>query len=445
MRKAFPVGDRYLTLLDERRPSMKKLITFLLILLVIFALSGCCMPHEWEAATCTEPKTCLKCGKTNGKPLGHDWAEATCTEPQTCSRCGETEGKPLGHTWVPATSTEPKTCSVCGETEGEPAPALALAEYYASLSEEERSQLIALQSNMNNDGLILYHDGWVYTHYFPGQANRNSLAKSRLDGSEQTVLMDKTIAGYLTVNGNHLYFCTLWTQRTPGIYRVSLTDDTVELVKQIKNILWMQLFDGKIYYTVRENRKLAAGPLYCCDMNGENAEKVLDKAVRFGFFTDRFFLYQDQQDGESMHLWIVGGEDYKLTNEVSYKPIFDGEYLYYDHRDSDGSQDYDSILCRARLDGTDYKEIKDFGEYLYCHAMYGDFLYYAVSDSYGSISKEDAVNQFTFEITAEKRCINDLYIIDDMLVYIIGTYTSSGFAPADTVFCDMNGNVLFQS
>jgi hypothetical protein len=40
---------------------------------------------------------------------------------------------------------------------------------------------------------------------------------------------------------------------------------------------------------------------------------------------------------------------------------------------------------------------------------------------------------------------NGIYLIEDMLVYIIGTYARSGaFAPENTVFCDMNGNVLYQ-
>ena len=76
--------------------------------------------HEWAEATCTEPATCTKCGKTDGEALGHDWQEATCTEPETCSRCGETEGEALGHEWEDATCTEPETCSVCGETQGDP-------------------------------------------------------------------------------------------------------------------------------------------------------------------------------------------------------------------------------------------------------------------------------------------------------------------------------------
>lgn len=74
--------------------------------------------HQWEEATCTEPKTCSVCGKTEGEALGHKWKKATCEEPKICSVCGETEGEALGHKWKPATCTEPKTCSVCKKTEG---------------------------------------------------------------------------------------------------------------------------------------------------------------------------------------------------------------------------------------------------------------------------------------------------------------------------------------
>ena len=87
---------------------------------MVFSLSACCLQHEWKDATCTEPKTCAKCGETEGEPLGHQWEDATCLKPKRCSVCKVTEGEPLGHSWVDATCTTPKTCSVCGWTEGEP-------------------------------------------------------------------------------------------------------------------------------------------------------------------------------------------------------------------------------------------------------------------------------------------------------------------------------------
>ena len=99
---------------------MKKAISLLLSFVLVFSLCACCIQHEWKAATCTEPKTCAKCGKTEGEPLGHNWEDATCMKPKRWSVCKVTDGEPLGHTWEDATCTKPKTCSVCGKTEGTP-------------------------------------------------------------------------------------------------------------------------------------------------------------------------------------------------------------------------------------------------------------------------------------------------------------------------------------
>ena len=47
-------------------------------------LSSC--SHIWKDANCTTPKTCTKCGTTNGSSLGHT------TNTGVCSRCNENFG-----------------------------------------------------------------------------------------------------------------------------------------------------------------------------------------------------------------------------------------------------------------------------------------------------------------------------------------------------------------
>ena len=91
-----------------------------------------------EAATCTTPQLCTKCGAVIVNALGHDYQEEittpTCTEmgytTYTCSRCGDTyKGDytdAAGHKpgdWIidqePTTDSEGskhKECEVCGET-----------------------------------------------------------------------------------------------------------------------------------------------------------------------------------------------------------------------------------------------------------------------------------------------------------------------------------------
>lgn len=66
-----------------------------IMLLLAMLLSGCCLNHSWEEATCTQPKTCSKCGETEGEPLGHSWKEATYWEPEVCTVCNATQGQPV--------------------------------------------------------------------------------------------------------------------------------------------------------------------------------------------------------------------------------------------------------------------------------------------------------------------------------------------------------------
>jgi DNA-directed RNA polymerase subunit RPC12/RpoP len=96
--------------------------------------------HKWLDATCTTPKTCSLCGKTEGEALGHieeiiEGKEATCeetglTDGVRCARCGDILVKQqvipaLGHNYVSeviksATCIEEGlrkyTCTRCGDT-----------------------------------------------------------------------------------------------------------------------------------------------------------------------------------------------------------------------------------------------------------------------------------------------------------------------------------------
>lgn len=88
--------------------------------------------HKWKEATCTSPKTCSACGKTEGEALGHDWDKAngkitknpTCTEggetTYSCKRCNATHTlkniEPLGHDFGAWKVTNP-TCTQAGKKE----------------------------------------------------------------------------------------------------------------------------------------------------------------------------------------------------------------------------------------------------------------------------------------------------------------------------------------
>lgn len=100
----------------------KKAILLMLSLGFAIFLSACECRHEWEEATCLEPRTCAECGETQGEVSGHSWQEANCETPKTCSVCEETEGEAIGHSWSPATCEMPEKCQICGAEQGLPLP-----------------------------------------------------------------------------------------------------------------------------------------------------------------------------------------------------------------------------------------------------------------------------------------------------------------------------------
>lgn len=146
---------------------MKKLFLFLVTVFLTAALCGCCLRHDMLPATCTEPSTCSKCGKTEGEPLGHSEVPDEAVEP-TCTEAGKTAGShcetcgeiltaqdtidPLGHDWEDATFSEPKTCRVCGAAEGDPlGPDLFVNALNPPVPEEELSDAAEKLLNTGTD------------------------------------------------------------------------------------------------------------------------------------------------------------------------------------------------------------------------------------------------------------------------------------------------------
>lgn len=126
---------------------MKKTLLLLLALSMLFVLVACKSEQLQDNATCwscggtiaapaafcehcgvslkeTSPETNNGTTEATQTPTNestacvHTWQDATCTVPKTCSKCGATEGQTAAHQWIDATCSAPKTCSVCGQTTG---------------------------------------------------------------------------------------------------------------------------------------------------------------------------------------------------------------------------------------------------------------------------------------------------------------------------------------
>ena len=78
---------------------MKKLVSMIIVLAMVCSMTACGCDHQWEEASCTAPKTCTKCGETDGDAAGHtprslivsavDTENLTMTQDLPCDECGE--------------------------------------------------------------------------------------------------------------------------------------------------------------------------------------------------------------------------------------------------------------------------------------------------------------------------------------------------------------------
>ncbi len=114
----------------------------------------------------------------------HRWNDATCTEPRTCSICGKTEGEPLGHKWNSATCVKPQICKVCKETK----------EYTIELTNSQKNAVIRAYEEENfwhvsRDYLI--YDVLVGFDYFSVEDATFAVDHMEVDFDEQAVLFVK--------------------------------------------------------------------------------------------------------------------------------------------------------------------------------------------------------------------------------------------------------------
>lgn len=92
--------------LEKNNKHVKKpIIIILIILIIVFSCSYVLYMNNWnfDKVINTISDGNIFC------ILGHEWQDATCTEPKTCSVCGSTEGEALGHT------TRQGYCGNCNE------------------------------------------------------------------------------------------------------------------------------------------------------------------------------------------------------------------------------------------------------------------------------------------------------------------------------------------
>lgn len=91
----------------------KRLCVMLIAALFVTLLAGCSCKHTWQESTCLAPRTCTRCGETEGKVRAHEWGSTDCRDPQPCVVCGTMEGLEVTHQW----REDCRICVNCGQDE----------------------------------------------------------------------------------------------------------------------------------------------------------------------------------------------------------------------------------------------------------------------------------------------------------------------------------------
>lgn len=367
---------------------MKKMLLLLMSIIMVLGMVACgSCDHSWSDANCLSPKTCSKCGATEGECLGHHFADATCNVPKTCENCGVTEGEPLGHSWEVIENA--MTCSICGDVDE--SVVIELGPLYNVPAEDEADARkkylnILSQNNVQNEATFLEHNGWIY-----GQAWNNSgnsqFIKVRTDSSDWTVL-DTGFAHHIFIVDNYIYYMKNANDDS-GIYKMKTSGEDKQRISTANGA--MQVVDRQIYYTDYnyENEVDAEGNvvrvkpeyrhLYKCELDGSGITEIIAKPTFHYYVFEDGILYQDDNDNSSLHVCSLDGkDDIKLNDAISFWPIYDGNYIYY-VRQENLSDNTTRSIWRIKPDGSDDQMISDYEvstgfmmTYEHIYFVYGD-------------------------------------------------------------------------
>jgi|GEM_PF-4370681 len=302
-----------------------------------------------------------------------------------------------------------------------PAPTLAPTPTLEEMIKQDEID-IDHQNEVQGQSIFTFQDGWIYGQTFDNKG-WYLFAKTNLDTGEW-VDLDKGYARSIHVVGDYVYYMLdvrSENSEEDGIYRIRTNGEERE--KLGNGLGSMQVKGNYIYYTdIRSSEFIAleedsadACHLYRMNLNGENVEEILKKPVFHFYVFDELILYQDDFDGESLHIChIDGSNDKKLNNGISYSPIYDGSYIYYSKDDEKGN----SIgIWRMELNGTDDRELCPLPT-TECIAMYEDYIYFVNSADEGALYRVNKDGSDPTKVSMDKY-ISRIQFLDGMLKYTV--------------------------
>ena len=105
---------------------------------------------------------------------------------------------------------------------------------------------------------------------------------------------------------------------------------------------YLQVTKDGIFFTDEKNH-------YCrIDFDGKNKKTILEKKTFFPYrVSSKFLIYQDDEDGETLHVYnLKNSKDKKISDVKSYNPMLCGDFLYFY---TPGSGEDMKYICRIDM------------------------------------------------------------------------------------------------
>ncbi|MBQ6755825.1 MAG: DUF5050 domain-containing protein [Oscillospiraceae bacterium] len=219
-------------------------------------------------------------------------------------------------------------------------PAVQPKDPYESLSVDFSPAESARMNNFVNGGYYAFEGDTTYGRFFSSDYS-DVLARVdfKKDGTfadvESSVVLDTCCPTCLTVIGGDVYYI----RDGMSICKVPKSGGEVELVVY-DAVDYLQEVGGRLFYCNSDYRLCSA------ELDGSGERVVFDREVYYPYFVnDEWFIYQDDADGESIHLrHLESGEDVTLSPTSTYSPIIYGKYLY-----CTAEQGADRVLAKINM------------------------------------------------------------------------------------------------
>lgn len=251
--------------------------------------------------------------------------------------------------------------------------------------------------NIHNGGYAVVKDDWLY---YTNHNDNDHLYKKRIDGSQNTQLVNGHYSYQINVVGNWIYYIG----GSPGyIYRMTTDGKNHEKIENQRcdNLIATDQF---VFYKSADEK---SSDLYYIELATMKKTKLKENIVEFAVDKENIYYTDGENECSLFKIDFQKKEELKLCDDYAFNIDIDEKYIYYANYD-DGDK-----LYRIKKDGTEKQIICQ--EACWNINVCGDYIYYRNQTEQGNIYRIRK-NGDENTLIAKGNCVS-INIADNLLFY----------------------------